>query len=59
MENILSRFTLHVGELKSEVYSLFNKSKKHNHYKEIETSILELIDIAKMLSKQFDDKITD
>ncbi len=57
LEYILSSLKLNVNKLKSEVYSILNKIKIHNNSKEIDASVLKLINTAKMLSKKFDDKI--
>ena len=57
IENLLSPLTINVDKLKLEIYLLFNKSEKQKNNKEIEKSILKLINTAKMLSKQFDDSV--
>ncbi len=57
IENLLSPLTINVDKLKLEIYLLFNKSEKQKYNKEIEKSILKLINTAKMLSKQFDDSV--
>ena len=54
---MLVALTSKIEYLKAEIFSLLNKNKKLNQTKEVDKSILPLINTSKILTKQFDDQV--
>ena len=54
---MLVALTSKIEYLKAEIFSLLNKNKKLNQTKEVDKSILLLINTSKILTKQFDDQV--